>query len=123
MSKNSSPARLRIMRRSLPACAGACHARIQGHSRAVMQSPARVIYAPKGAVMDLGLLLVLFAAGTLLMRVASALHHAGMVRSKNSSSALMRSTADLILATLAFWAIGYAVFNTPQLNFIRFFPT
>jgi ammonium transporter, Amt family len=44
--------------------------------------------------------------GTLLLRVASALHVAGLVRSKNSAGIVMRLAVDAALAVLAFWLVG-----------------
>jgi Amt family ammonium transporter len=61
--------------------------------------------------MDASMWLVIFGMGTLLMRAASAMHASGMVRSKNSSGAVVRCVADLALGTLAFWFIGYAIFD------------
>src|SRR5688500_11138022 len=52
------------------------------------------------------LALALRGFGALLLRVAAALHVAGMVRSKNSAGAIMRIAVDLFLAVLAFWLVG-----------------
>jgi Amt family ammonium transporter len=49
------------------------------------------------------------ALGALLMRVGFAVHGVGMARSKNSAGAIMRHLCDLCVATLAFWAVGYAI--------------
>jgi Amt family ammonium transporter len=47
--------------------------------------------------------------GALLLRLGMSIHAAGMVRSKNSSSTLIRSITDICLTTLAFWAVGSAI--------------
>jgi Amt family ammonium transporter len=52
------------------------------------------------------------ALGALLIRVGFALHGAGMARSKNSAGALLRHLADLALAILCFWAVGYAIMSS-----------
>lgn len=52
---------------------------------------------------------ILYGIGALLLRLGMAIHAAGMVRSKNSSSTLIRSVADICITTLAFWAIGAAI--------------
>ncbi len=52
---------------------------------------------------------ILYGIGALLLRLGMAIHAAGMVRSKNSSSILIRSIADICLTTLAFWALGGAI--------------
>ncbi len=52
---------------------------------------------------------ILSGIGALLLRLGMAIHAAGMVRSKNSSSILIRSIADICLTTLAFWALGGAI--------------
>ncbi len=52
---------------------------------------------------------ILYGIGALLLRLGMAIHAAGMVRSKNSSSILIRSLADICLTTLAFWALGGAI--------------
>ena len=52
---------------------------------------------------------ILSGIAALLLRLGMAIHAAGMVRSKNSSSILVRSIADICLTTLAFWALGGAI--------------
>ena len=54
-------------------------------------------------------LLLLGSLGALLIRLGFAIHAAGMTRSKNSAATVIRHLADLCVATLAFWAVGYAV--------------
>ncbi|HEV8290335.1 MAG TPA: hypothetical protein VGP94_00360, partial [Tepidisphaeraceae bacterium] len=58
-------------------------------------------------------MLILYGIGALLLRLGMAIHAAGMVRSKNSSSTLIRSIADICLTTLAFWAVGGAILLSP----------
>jgi len=52
---------------------------------------------------------ILYGIGALLLRLGMAIHATGMVRSKNSSSILVRSIADICITTLAFWAVGGAI--------------
>src|SRR5688500_16069503 len=47
--------------------------------------------------------------GALLVRAGFAVHAAGMSRSKNSAAAVMRHLCDSWCASLAFWAVGYAI--------------
>ncbi|HEV8377305.1 MAG TPA: hypothetical protein VGP99_00525 [Tepidisphaeraceae bacterium] len=53
--------------------------------------------------------LVFCGIGALLLRLGMAVHAAGMVRSKNSSSTFIRTITDLCLTILAFWAVGNAI--------------
>lgn len=52
---------------------------------------------------------VICGMAALLMRLGFALHQAGMVRSKNSSGAMLRAIVDLCLTVLAFSALGSAI--------------
>ena len=52
---------------------------------------------------------ILYGIGALLLRVGMAIQASAMSRSKNSCSTLVRSIADICVATLAFWAVGAAV--------------
>jgi ammonium transporter, Amt family len=54
-------------------------------------------------------MLILYGIGALLLRLGMAVHAAGMARSKNACSSLIRSIADICLVTLAFWAVGNAI--------------
>jgi len=56
--------------------------------------------------------LVFCGIGALLLRVGMAIHGAAMVRSKNSSSALLRAIADICITILAFWAVGNAILSS-----------
>src|SRR4051812_13783106 len=59
---------------------------------------------------------ILYGIGALLLRLGMAIHAAGMVRSKNSCSILIRSITDICITTLAFWAIGAAIlFSFPKI--------
>jgi len=59
---------------------------------------------------------ILYGIGALLLRLGMAIHAAGMVRSKNSSSILVRSITDICFTTLAFWALGGAIlFSAPRI--------
>jgi Amt family ammonium transporter len=53
--------------------------------------------------------LIFFGIGALLVRLGMAVHAAGMVRSKNSCSSLIRTIADICFTVLAFWAVGNAI--------------
>src|SRR5437660_10289854 len=53
--------------------------------------------------------LVFFGIGALLVRVGMAVHAAGMVRSKNSCSTLIRTLSDICITVLAFWTVGNAI--------------
>lgn len=55
--------------------------------------------------------IVACAVGTLLVRIGLALYTCGLVRAKNAGGSLLRHVADLCLSSLAFWAVGIAVFN------------
>ena len=55
--------------------------------------------------------IVACAAGTLLVRIGLALYTCGMVRAKNAGGSLLRHFADICVSSLAFWAVGIAVFN------------
>src|SRR5687768_13358813 len=55
--------------------------------------------------------IILFAAAALLVRVGYACFAAGLSRSKNAAGAVLRQTIDLCVATLAFWAIGAALYH------------
>jgi Amt family ammonium transporter len=59
--------------------------------------------------MEGGLLITLFAASALLIRVGQGLYSSGLSRSKNVASAWMRIMVDLCVSSLAFWAVGAAV--------------
>jgi Amt family ammonium transporter len=52
---------------------------------------------------------VTLAAAALLMRLGQALYQAGLVRSKNASSAVMRNIVDFAVVTIAFWLVGAAI--------------
>ena len=58
------------------------------------------------------------ALATLLVRVGHALFSTGLSRSKNSSSAIVRSFCDLYVASFSFFAIGAALFWQTQTSFI-----
>ena len=51
------------------------------------------------------------AAATLLVRVGLALYTCGLVRAKNAGGSLLRHMADLCIASLAFWAVGIALYS------------
>ena len=51
------------------------------------------------------------AAATLLARVGLALYNCGLVRAKNAGGSLLRHMADLCIASLAFWAVGIALYS------------
>jgi Amt family ammonium transporter len=55
--------------------------------------------------------LVFCGIGALLLRLGMAIHAAGMVRSKNASSTIIRAIADICLTILAFWAVGNAILS------------
>jgi Amt family ammonium transporter len=55
--------------------------------------------------------LILAGAMALLIRAGSAIHTAGLVRSKNAASAVMRSIVDMAIAALAYWVIGGAIMS------------
>ena len=54
------------------------------------------------------ILLVVFAVGTLLLRVGFAMLNSGSVRAKNSAGAVLRVVANTAIIALVFWAIGGA---------------
>src|SRR3954471_2056924 len=56
---------------------------------------------------------ILYGIGALLLRLGMTVHAAGMVRSKNSSSTLIRAVTDICITTLAFWAVGGAILLSP----------
>jgi Amt family ammonium transporter len=58
--------------------------------------------------------LVELALATLLVRVGHALVSTGLSRSKNSSSAIVRTLCDLCVAALAYWTIGSSLFSQSQ---------
>ncbi len=55
-------------------------------------------------------ILILLAALSLLVRVGMAWYATGLSRSKNAAGAVLRNVLDFSVATLAFWAIGAAIF-------------
>src|SRR5262245_57773884 len=57
----------------------------------------------------MGLWLILCGVGALVVRIGAAIYQAGAVRSKNSAGMMLRSVADICVASLAFWAIGAAI--------------
>jgi Amt family ammonium transporter len=57
--------------------------------------------------------MLIFGIGALLLRLGMAVHASAMSRSKNSSSTLVRSIADICVTILAFWAVGGAVLLSP----------
>ncbi len=57
---------------------------------------------------------VTLAAGALLMRLGQALYQAGLVRSKNAASAVMRNIVDFAVVTICFWLIGSAILQQQQ---------
>lgn len=63
-------------------------------------------------------LLTVLALTTLLVRVGHALFSTGLSRSKNSSSAIVRSFCDLYVASLAFFVIGSALLGQTQTAFM-----
>ena len=54
-------------------------------------------------------LIVVLAAGALLVRVGQALYATGLSRSKNAAGAAARGLFDVCAVTLAFWAVGAAL--------------
>src|SRR4030095_1654393 len=69
--------------------------------------------------MVVGLWLILCGVGALVVRLGAAIHQAGTVRSKNSAGMMLRSVADICVASLAFWAIGAAIM-VPEVENHRF---
>ncbi|HTL30729.1 MAG TPA: hypothetical protein VL282_15975 [Tepidisphaeraceae bacterium] len=63
---------------------------------------------------------VTLAAGALLMRLGQALYQAGLVRSKNASSAVMRNIVDFAVVTIAFWLVGAAILQQSANGFFGF---
>ncbi len=55
-------------------------------------------------------IVILLAAVALLVRVGMAWYATGLARSKNAAGAVLRNVLDFCVATLAFWAIGGAIF-------------
>jgi Amt family ammonium transporter len=55
--------------------------------------------------------LIELALATLLVRVGHALFSTGLSRSKNSSSAIVRTLCDLCVVSMTYWAIGSALFS------------
>lgn len=53
--------------------------------------------------------IVLFGVLVLLLRAALAIHHLGLVRSKNSASAVARNLVDICVAVLSFALVGAAI--------------
>jgi Amt family ammonium transporter len=60
---------------------------------------------------------VTLAAGALLMRLGQALYQAGLVRSKNAASAVLRNIVDFAVVTIAFWLVGAAILQQTTSNF------
>jgi ammonium transporter, Amt family len=60
---------------------------------------------------------VTLAAGALLMRLGQALYQAGLVRSKNASSAVMRNIVDFAVVTICFWLVGAAILRQTSNSF------
>ncbi|HEY8666579.1 MAG TPA: hypothetical protein VIL86_07945 [Tepidisphaeraceae bacterium] len=56
-------------------------------------------------------LMVVLGAMALLVRFGYALYGTGLARSKNAAGAVLRNVCDLCLASLAFWFIGYALYQ------------
>ena len=54
-------------------------------------------------------MIIVLAAGLLLVRLGQTLYFSGSARSKNAAGAAMRVLCDLCVATLAFWALGSAI--------------
>lgn len=50
-------------------------------------------------------------AASLLIRLGQALYGTGLIRAKNAAGSVLRTLADLCFATLAFWAVGAAIFT------------
>jgi Amt family ammonium transporter len=63
---------------------------------------------------------VTLAAGALLMRLGQALYQAGLVRSKNASSAVMRNIVDFAVVSIAFWLVGAAILRQTSNPFFGF---
>jgi Amt family ammonium transporter len=63
---------------------------------------------------------VTLAAGALLMRLGQALYQAGLVRSKNASSAVMRNIVDFAVVTICFWLVGAAILQQTNNAFFSF---
>ena len=63
---------------------------------------------------------VTLAAAALLMRLGQALYQAGLVRSKNASSAVMRNLVDFAVVTIAFWLVGAAILRQTSNPFFAF---
>jgi Amt family ammonium transporter len=59
---------------------------------------------------------VTLAAGALLMRLGQALYQAGLVRSKNAASAVLRNIVDFAVVTIAFWLVGAAILQQTTSN-------
>ena len=57
------------------------------------------------------LLAIVCALGVLLVRIGMAVHETGMLRAKNSVSAIVRNVTDVCIAALVFWAVGGAIFH------------
>lgn len=60
------------------------------------------------------MVVLLLAAATQLVRVGLGWYGSGMVRSKNAAGAVLRQVLDIAVASLAFWAIGAAIWNAPN---------
>lgn len=61
---------------------------------------------------------ILFGGLALLVRVGLAWYAIGLSRSKNAAGAVVRNVLDFCVATLAFWAVGAAIFaGDPALFF------
>ncbi len=54
--------------------------------------------------------IILFGSLALLVRVGLAWYATGLARSKNAAGAVLRNLLDFCMATLAFWAVGAAIF-------------
>ncbi|HEV2295698.1 MAG TPA: hypothetical protein VGR35_17760 [Tepidisphaeraceae bacterium] len=54
--------------------------------------------------------IILFGCLALLVRVGFAWYATGLARSKNAAGAVLRNVLDFSVATLAFWAVGAAIF-------------
>jgi Amt family ammonium transporter len=61
--------------------------------------------------LDSQVLLILFAAGTLLLQAGFALQSAGAGRAKNASSAILRIMVAAAVSALCFWAVGQSLIS------------
>lgn len=59
-------------------------------------------------------LLMLLAVHGLLLRLGMAISTSGGSRSKNAAGVLLRNVLDISIVSLAFWAVGMAIFSQTQ---------